>query len=158
MRIRSFLFVMVLVGMASTGCSKKENPFVRLRILEGTWVANAGDMKFMERWNVQNDTLLAGKGFEITTKDTMLFETLSISAHDGEVWYTAIVTGQNNEEPVPFRLTGAYEQEFVFENPEHDFPKKISYQFKNNDQFTAVVSGVMNGKSQSLEFSFSRIP
>lgn len=56
-----------------------------------------------------------------------------------------------NQEPVYFKFTTLTDSTFVCENPDHDFPKKISYTLKEN-RLTALLSG----GGREVEFLFER--
>jgi hypothetical protein len=45
----------------------------------------------------------------------------------------------------------------VFENKTHDFPQKITYQFTSDDVMLATIEGTMNGKTEKIDFKYSRI-
>jgi hypothetical protein len=60
---------------------------------------------------------------------------------DGKIVYTAIVQGQNNGQPVDFTLNPDVTGKYSFENPEHDFPKKIQYTPMGNATVLVEVSG-----------------
>ena len=44
--------------------------------------------------------------------------------------------------------------DFVFENPEHDFPTAITYNFLGGDKLKASISGVVNEQVRSLDFDY----
>ena len=46
----------------------------------------------------------------------------------------------------------------MFENPGHDFPKKISYTKITNDSLVAEISGQQQGKPASEKFAMKKKP
>ena len=44
-----------------------------------------------------------------------------------------------------------------FENLQHDFPQKISYQNIQNDSLIALVSGIQNGVAKKYEIPMRRV-
>jgi hypothetical protein len=44
----------------------------------------------------------------------------------------------------------------VFENPKHDYPKKITYTKINDDSLVAEISGILDGKPSSEKFSMKK--
>ena len=44
-----------------------------------------------------------------------------------------------------FKLIRASATEVVFENPQHDFPQRISYALKDGGKLTAAIEGTKNG-------------
>jgi hypothetical protein len=53
-------------------------------------------------------------------------EYISIKKTEGGIYYTAAVLNQNNGKGIDFKLTRS-DSIYVFENPDHDFPKMIRY-------------------------------
>jgi len=45
----------------------------------------------------------------------------------------------------------------VFENPEHDFPRRISYARPDESRLLASIEGPRNGTPRRIEFVFTRI-
>jgi hypothetical protein len=45
----------------------------------------------------------------------------------------------------------------VFENPKHDYPKKITYTQITEDSLEAEISGILEGKASSEKFSMKKI-
>ncbi len=81
-------------------------------------------------------------------------ERLQIALISDEVVYIAEPINQSRTE---FKLTSWTESEFVFENPEHDFPQKIVYLRTGESTFTATISGPdANGDTQEIDFPFTR--
>jgi hypothetical protein len=70
--------------------------------------------------------------------------------------YSATVKGQNSDKPVTFKLTNSTEKQLVFENPKHDYPKKIIYTQINEDSLVAEISGILEGKATSEKFSMKK--
>ncbi len=97
------------------------------------WVATNGESKSYEHWEKTSDTLFTGGSETIKNGDTIFAEKLKIELIEGNIYYIADVS--HNPAPVKFKLTYLTESDAVFENPEHDFPQKISY--KN-------IEGVLN--------------
>ncbi|MEZ4883770.1 MAG: DUF6265 family protein [Chitinophagales bacterium] len=105
----------------------------------------------LELWELQEDGHLAGVGLT-TEGDKVLFkEQLKLQIKGDKVQYIAIVP--HNNQPTIFELTDLQENVVVFENPEHDFPKKISYELMTADSMKAIISG--NGKE--IVFVFKRL-
>ena len=94
-----------------------------------------------ERWEKTTASELKGFGVNLKGTDTAFVEKLLIVIKDDQLYYVGDVP--ENQKPVYFKLTEITESGFVCENPEHDFPKKISYQLEGK-KLKAQISG--NGK------------
>lgn len=103
-----------------------------------------------EFWEKSSEKLLTGIGFSMKGSDTTFIEKLKIELKDGTLYYVADV--RENAEPVYFKFTEIHDNGFVSENPEHDFPKMISYELKDG-VMTAVIS---DGGEKKMGFVFKR--
>lgn len=63
------------------------------------------------------------KGFIIKGNDTIITEQVALRKTADGIFYTSTMEGQNNKKPVSFKLSSSYNNIFIFENSEHDFPK-----------------------------------
>ena len=99
--------------------------------LTGTWEMKKpnGSSRF-ETWMKKDDHTLTGKGFKVTSKDTVILEAIELVYKDDFFWYIPTVPDQNNALPVPFKLEHAEGFKYTFENLQHDFPQRIIYQLK----------------------------
>jgi uncharacterized protein YciI len=86
--------------------------------------------------------------------DTITTETIDIAVKNGGMYYIPTVKGQNNDQPVPFRLSKTEDGAWVFENPDHDFPKQIRYTLAGYDTLHARVSA----PGKEINFTFLRKP
>lgn len=121
----------------------------KLSWLEGKWerTNTKPGKKGFEIWTNVSATEWKGKGVSLTGTDTTFIERLKLIVKEGTPFYVADVP--ENQKQILFRFTEFTDTGFVCENPEHDFPKKISYQ-KEGDKLKAVISG--DGKS--IEYYF----
>lgn len=116
----------------------------------GRWENKTPEGTFSEEWKVENDSVLKGESYFINGKDTLFAETVRLVQRQSDLFYIVTVPNQNEEKPVAFKLTSSTSDYLVFENPAHDFPKKISYKLVNKDSLYAEISG--DGKKQGFPF------
>ena len=123
--------------------------------------------KFIGNWHQITDTEImtevwqkaSGKSFEGVGKiydndqNEKSMETLRILEMSGEIFYVAKVS--QNEFPKAFKLTKCNVSNFIFENAEHDFPKKIEYLFEAGNMLRVSVSG--EGED-NFQIDFARVP
>jgi hypothetical protein len=143
-----FFLIIVTISFAQKTNEASAN-FKKLEWLVGTWSrTNVKPGKVgHEHWRKQSESELRGMGVSMQGKDTTFVEKISILIKDNNIYYVADV--RENEKPVYFKLTEISNTGFVCENPEHDFPKKISYQLNGTD-LKAQISG--GGKSMDYLF------
>lgn len=125
--------------------------------LIGKWQNNSTEGNVTEIWEKSNDSTFIGKSYFVVGKDTISSETIKLEQNNEELFYIPTVRDQNNRQPVKFRLTSLTNKQLVFENPEHDFPQKISYTQIRNDSLIAEISGVLDGKQNSQKFPMRKI-
>ncbi len=123
--------------------------------LLGQWEGIQGNGIYHEEWSDYSENKLTGKAYFLSKGELSNPEKLSIVKSDEGVFYIAEVS--HNSGPVSFRMSSANENIFVFENPEHDFPKKITYEKTNDNELTAVIEGDKNGKSRQISFHLKKI-
>jgi hypothetical protein len=144
-----FAIVFVVASAVVYGQPNPKQDFRKLKWLTGNWKrTDAGPGRNgTETWSVASATCFKGLGVTLKGKDTVSLEKLSLIIKGNDIFYVADVTG--NPKPVYFKMTSITGDSFVCENPEHDFPKKISYKLVG-DKIEASISG--NGKSIPYNF------
>lgn len=141
------------------GCQKasQKNLLTNTDWLIGTWENKSPEGHFAELWNKTDSGTLIGKSYFIVNKDTLFSESIELAQKDDAVYYSATVKGQNNNQPVAFKLTSNKPGELVFENPKHDYPQKIVYKKVNDDSLVAIISGNQQGKNSLEQFPLKRV-
>ena len=153
MKRNYFFLISLLLSTAVTGQVKSNQveDFKKLNWLVGTWNrTNAKPGRSgVEQWKQTQPEELRGIGVNLQGADTTFVEKLRIVIKDNTIVYVADVP--ENQKPVYFKLTEITGSSFVCENPEHDFPKKITYQL-NGNKLNAKISG--DGKE--IDYLFQR--
>ena len=135
---------------------KKFDKLEKMNWLIGSWEQKLADGNLKETWTKQNDSTFSGENYFINTKDTVHFESIKLIQRAEELTYIATVVGQNNDEPVDFKLTSDADNTFTFENPAHDYPQKISYKKVNETNLIATISGKQQGKLTSESYPMAK--
>ena len=128
-----------------------------LRWLLGDWVADGSKTSFHESWTEVAPHTFEGAGIERAKPDGAIKggEVLRLVEMAGAVFYISKVT--HNELPVAFRLTECADGRFVFDNPAHDFPRRLEYVLAPDGRLTVNVSDG-GEKGFSLNFARSAMP
>lgn len=92
-------------------------------------------------------------GYTLARDRVTSFEYFRIVFKDGRAVYIAQPGGAPPTEFVASSLT---ETDFVFENPAHDFPKRVSYRRVDANSLTAWVDGG-SPADRRLEFPMTRV-
>ncbi len=117
--------------------------------LEGTWKMENKDL--YEHWDKLTNQSLKGFSYSLSNGQIGVIEYLDITQNENEIIYTATVINQNQGRGIGFKLIRG-DSIFVFENPAHDFPKKIVYQKLNAvEMFVEVSDGDKKGFSYKMK-------
>lgn len=108
---------------------------------------------FSEMWMKPAGNTMMGTGRTVKAGKTVDFEFLRIEQRPDGIFY--IAKPKANAEETPFKLKPQVGNEFVFENPEHDFPQRIIYKL-NKDSMVARIEGTQNGKLMGIDFPSTR--
>ena len=144
----TFCYLITHTGQRVMAQNAEQN-FNKLKWIEGTWIRsnNKAGQSGQERWVKSSPSEFRGYSFTMKGSDTLFVEQIKILIKDDEIYYVADVP--ENNKPVYFKFTEVTEIGFVCENPEHDFPKKIAYEYKDKT-LKASISG--NGKAMDYYF------
>ncbi len=144
-KLTSILILFILISFIS--CS--DGP--RLPYwLEGTWASGDSIGFSGEAWTELNDTMLIGEGLFNMPDNTILIEELNIFISGGSMHYAAIVPDQNEGYEIIFTASYISSDSLVFENPEHDYPKKIIYIRKPGNKLQVMIIGDSDENAEVL--------
>lgn len=151
----------ILITLFLVSCQnkseKKNDKLEKMNWLIGKWENKLPEGLLTETWKKDNDSTFSGTTyFIINKKDTVHSETIILTQLKEELIYRPTVKGQNNDEPVDFILTSDSENNFVFENPKHDYPKRIAYQKVDINRLVATISGKQQGKESLDSYPMKR--
>jgi len=108
-----------------------------------------GSLLIEERWTEPASNMMLGVSRTVRGDKVVEFEFLRIEARADGLYYVAQPGGRP---PTDFKLTRWDGTEAIFENPRHDFPKRVIYRRMPDNVVTARVDGGAGTKGQ--EFSF----
>lgn len=129
----------------------------QLNWLTGKWVMQVKKGTSYEIWGIVNDSTYQSHCFIITPNgDTIPQESAKLVCRSGICYYIPTVPNQNNGHAVTFKITALSKKGFVAENPEHDFPQRITYTLKSADKLFASVDGKYNNKFMKEEYNMTR--
>ena len=124
--------------------------------LAGQWRIEQGDRLIDEQWMAPAGGLMLGMARNVQAGKVREYEfTLLRQEPNGEILYIASPSQQTQ---TAFKLTSLRNGEAVFENPEHDFPKKIVYARQPDGSLLAAIEGPgRDGKTRRVEYPFKRV-
>ncbi|MEZ2334851.1 DUF6265 family protein [Mucilaginibacter sp. RCC_168] len=147
----------IALAQPGTNGHKKQQHIKKAVWLLGDWQNKTAKGISTESWKKLNDSTFLGKSYVLRGADTVSAEHIRLEERHGNLLYTPTVKNQNEGKPVIFTMTTASAEGFVFENPEHDFPQKISYNLIGKDSLMAEISGTYKGKQRAIKFPMGRV-
>ena len=153
--MKSLIFSLSFVLVFATNTDSSMSLHKDLKQLEwilGKWERTnvKPGTKAFETWAKESNNIFTGKGVSMKGSDTTFVEQLRIEVKDNSIYYVADV--RENAIPTYFKITKITDHGFVSENPDHDFPKMISYELAG-DQLTAIIS---DGGDKKMGFVFKK--
>lgn len=144
--------LLLFIGFSCTAQTQQGSKSIsQLEWLVGKWKrtnAKPGRTS-IETWKKDQHQMI-GVAYHMTGTDTTYTEKLKIVLKDKELYYVADVP--ENKSEVYFKITEITPSGFVCENPQHDFPKKISYQLTGNS-----IRAVISGDGKEIPYFFERL-
>lgn len=125
--------------------------------LEGKWNMKKKFRIYNEVWSSAGKNKWKAHSIMREGKRVLWTERGRIAQKNGNWYYFSQVSDQPKQGEIAFQLTSANNNTWVFENPEHDFPNRISYQRIGADSIFALVTGSLQGKPDTLRFPMRRI-
>lgn len=144
------LFVMIApLSALAEACDS----LATLQWVLGSWQAENDRILTRESWSRVSPSTYEGRGEVIrkTSGEKDGVETLRLVEMSGGIYYIAKV--DHNDLPTAFRALSCSDEAAVFENPEHDFPKRLAYRRKAVDGLVVEVS---DGVSRGFTLEFTR--
>lgn len=124
--------------------------------LLGTWLYDTEEAVMFEKWIMIDEYKLRGISYQVIEGDTMMVEIMTIKATDNDA-YLGVRTGPAEGDSATFGFKSLDLRSFTFENLNHDFPQRISYEQPNEDSIFASIGGNLNGKETTIPFFMQRV-
>ena len=119
--------------------------------IAGNWQTPPGKRAQVdEHWSSPAGGSLIGMSRTVVVDKTVEFEYLRIEQRANAIYYVAHPKARCPG--TDFKLTRLTGQEAVFENPAHDFPKRIIYRKNSDGSLVASIDAGEGTKSQSFSY------
>jgi hypothetical protein len=120
--------------------------------MAGSWVGKDGAAEMEEVWLAPRAGSMVGLHRDTAGGKTLSYEFLRIEAAAEGITYWASPRGKP---ATPFKLVENGGERVVFENPDHDFPRRILY-WKCGGDLCARTEGAVAGKPVAEQWHWSR--
>lgn len=147
--------VSVVAAGWAVECRAEGRSLSDLAFMGGCWKGKLADGKgtIEERYNAPTAGLMLGTSQTVVDGKTEFFEFIKIEQTGEGVQMTPAPMGNKS---VPFKLVSGDGRKAVFENLEHDFPKRIIYRLREDGSLVARIEGDTPEKSE--EFVMEAVP
>jgi hypothetical protein len=121
----------------------------QLAWMSGDWQTPPGRMRIEEHWTGVAGGTLIGMSRTVVGDRTVAFEYLRVETRKEGIFYVA---HPNARPGTDFKLVRVEGQSATFENPAHDFPKRIIYKKNAEGAIVARIEGDGTEKEKPQEF------
>ena len=122
--------------------------------ISGDWQTEPGGKRQIEEhWTNVAGASMLGMSRTVAGDKTIEFEYLRIEQRADGIYYVAHPKARCPG--TDFKLTRASATEAVFENPQHDFPKRIIYRKTGDNSLSASIDG--GEGTRAITFSYLKI-
>jgi len=148
-----FVALAALVARATVPAGAARGDLHELAWIAGHWSNDVEGMTMEEAWIAPSGGIMLGVHRDVRTESKKLasWEYLRIEEREDGIVYVASPGGGPSTD---FRLSDLEENRAVFENPAHDFPKRILYT-RDGDKLTARIEG---DEGQGMEWVWKLKP
>lgn len=137
--------------LLTTPASMQTPTLTDIAWISGAWqTAPGGRRQIEEHWTQVAGGSMMGVSRTVAGDKTVEFEYLRIEQRADGIFYVAHPKARCPG--TDFKLTKASANEAVFENPQHDFPKRIIYRKGTDDSLTASIDGGEGTKAMTFSF------
>jgi hypothetical protein len=133
----------------------QRHDIARLGWMAGTWGGTQDGIRSEEHWMVPEGGLMLAMHRDLSQGKAVFFEFLRIEETPEGVAFLAQPRGRSAVRFPCIELSGS---RVVFENLQHDYPQRIQYWMAGDGTLGARVEGMRDGKLQSEEWRWSRLP
>jgi len=151
--LKTSALVLLTILLLTINASTQGPALADLSWMTGAWQTEGGKRRIEEHWTQAAGATMLGMGRTVAGEKTVEFEYLRIEQRADGIYYVAHPNAQCPG--TDFKLTRATANEVVFENPQHDFPKRIIYRKGADDTLTASVDGGEGTKS--ITYAYRRM-
>src|SRR3954468_2780120 len=145
--------VLALLVVALFGQTAATRPTIKdVGWIAGCWELDRNGRHIVEHWLPAEAGTMIGLSRTVAGGKTTEWEFLIIREAAAGLEYVAKPSGQPEG---TFKAATATEHDVTFENPSHDFPKRILYK-REGDALTAAIEGPINGQNRRIEFPYRK--
>jgi hypothetical protein len=123
----------------------------------GNWSVKMEGNTIHESWIRNVDGSYSGESWtKKSNGDSVHTESIRIHMLNDNIYYEPIVKDQHGREPTPFRLIISSSSEWMFSNPDNDFPKYILYKWIDENHLRASIGNSNSDSDHTIIFNYEK--
>ena len=150
MKIASLLIFLAALAAPAPAA---DDALASLAWMAGDWMGVDGGVEMEERWTEPRGGMMLGIHRDVKAGKAVDFEFFRVAATPEGIVYFASPRGRP---AVPFKAIESKNKRVVFENKEHDFPKRIIYWAGDDGALHARIEGDPGDKETAMEWTWKR--
>ncbi len=155
-RSSGLLALLLVANFGAASDAKDAVSIKRLSWLAGCWAYDGREPGSAEHWLAPAGGSMLAVTRVIRDGRMVSYEFLRIEeTGDGTLRLIAAPVGQAT---TAFYLAALEARAVAFENPEHDFPQRISYRLVDDVHLVARAESFANGEDVGIDFAMTRTP
>ena len=153
----AFVFALVFFSLVGVGVrvSESATDLSALTWMTGHWAGVVDGLEMEELWLQPKGNTMLALHRDVKAGRTVSFEFLRIEGTPEGITYWA---SPRARPATPFRMIELLDKRVIFENAEHDFPRRVIYWLGDDGSLHARIEGTLNGKPASEEWTWRRTP
>lgn len=145
--------LLALISLGDSASAQTKTTVEDLSWLSGCWQGRQGTAVIEEIWSKPGGKTMIGLGRTVKSNRTVSFEFMQFREENGNLFFLPQPQGGAQ---VRFPLKESRPAKFTFENLNHDFPQRVSYERKSN-LLLASIEGTEKGKFARQEFVMRKV-
>jgi len=139
--------------LSAVGIRAADTPAREFDWMAGHWCSKSDDTLIEEFWLPDEGDVAVGVGRTVKGDKTVSVEFMRIETRDGVTSFVALLPGQA---PTAFKLTASGKHWARFENPQHDFPRRVEYRQTDSGLHAEIAGPGRDGKEKVIGFDYRR--
>lgn len=127
-----------------------------LAFLEGSWSGSDGTSTWETVYTGATGGQIVGASKEIKDGRAVMIDFEHFYLREGALRMTPFPFGKRSEAEFTLTAIDAAARTAVFENPQHDFPRKFTYRAAGDDRLFVELVGEMDGSPVEVAIEFTR--
>ena len=152
---RASPYLVLLAATASASSAAAATSVERVAWLQGCWEAASPERTIEERWMAPRGGSMLGVSRTVRGAELAEYELVVIREQGDRLAYEAHPSGQPAATFLSETLADAA---VVFQNLQHDFPKRVGYERQGRDELVAWIDAGPDSERPRLEFPYRRVP